>query len=142
MQYAINRIDVPHDRGESAEMILDTQVVALKRLDIYRDGGSVSVSFVGANGFQYCLFFGIGRQATPDLAAGYRSPLLKWFRVFEYRSPITGDVSPGSEPDSHTIEWSEARRILDDLAPFAAGFKSDHHWVFKEMVEAAAQHGR
>jgi hypothetical protein len=126
----------------TTNIVLDTQIVALESLDIYRDGGSVSASFLGADGLEYCLFFGIGRWRTAEVAATYRSPVLKWFRPAEYRSPVTGDVSPVWTEDSHPIEWTEARRILDELSRFFAEFESPYRWVFDEMVEAAAENGR
>lgn len=122
--------------------MLDTKISGLTNLGIYRDGGSISASFAGADGFEYCLFFGIRRPRENDAPAGYRSPLLQWFRSGEYRSPITGDVSPFEEEDSEPIPWSEARRILNELSQFFEDFSSDYRWVFGEMISAAAQDGR
>lgn len=124
------------------QMLLDTEIVALTYLGVYRDGGSVSASFLGRNGLEYSLFFGIRGMRMADVPPGYRSPMLRWFRPAEYRSPVTGDVSPMWTEDFHSIEWAEARRILKDLSPFFESFESEYRWVFEEMVAAAEENGR
>jgi hypothetical protein len=121
---------------------LDTKIVGLQRLDVHRDGGSVSAAFKGADGIEYCLFFGISGPRQPDAVRRYRAPSLEWFRSAEYRSPITGEVSPVCEKDSAPITWNEARRILDELTPLYESFGSKDRSVFPEMVDAAANDGR
>lgn len=123
-------------------MILHTKISSLRRLDIYRDGGSVSVSFTGRDGIEYCLFFGIAGRREHDALPRYRSPMLQWLRAAEYRSPITGDTSPTSIQDEMPITWSEARRILRELSPFYENFVSNYRSVFVEMVDAARNDGR
>jgi hypothetical protein len=108
-------------------------------------GGSVSATFAGADGIEYCLFFRISRSQQEQAESALRSygePLLEWFRTAEYRSPVTGDTSPLSIEDSAPITWAEARRILNELMPFYERFHSDDRRVFAEMVDAAAKDGR
>ena len=129
-------------RSDWSTMILETGVVSLTRLGTYRDGGSISASFRGADGIDYCLFFGIrGRRMEGELAS-YRSPRLEWFGAAEYRSPVTGDISPVGEKDSAPVTWPEARRVLKELVPLYEDFSSEYRWVFGEMVDAAAEDGR
>jgi hypothetical protein len=122
--------------------MLDTKIVSLKQLTRYRDGGSFSASFVGADGIEYCLFFGIRHSWEDNALPRYRSPVLKWSRPAEYRSPITGDISPISEDDSQPITWDEARRILTELTPLYEGFSSGYRPLFTEMIGVAADDGR
>jgi hypothetical protein len=118
------------------------KIVALENLGIYRDGGSVSASFSGDDARTYCLFFGIKRRQTKEQPPGYRSPVLQSFTPSEYRSPVTGDVSPMWIEDSKSVTWQEARAILEEISGYMAAFKSDYLWVYQEMVEAAAMNGR
>ena len=123
-------------------MVLDTKIARLRSLDLYRDGGSVSASFTGCDGIEYCLFFGIAGRRKHDALRRYRSPMLQWSRTAEYRSPVTGDTGPLQSEDSAPITWSEARRILLELSPFYEKFASDGRPVFDEMVDAASHDGR
>lgn len=117
------------------------KIVALESLDIYRDGGSISASFLGDDTKEYCLFFGVKRRRTPE-PPSYASPILKSFTPSEYRSPVTGDVSPMWVEDSRAVTWSDARAILQELLLYMPAFTPDHLWVYEEMVEAAAENGR
>jgi hypothetical protein len=118
------------------------KIAALERLDLYRDGGSVSASFLGDDGTQYCLFFGIGRRRTAERAPGYASPILKSFTPSEYRGPVTGEVSPTWVNDSRPVTWEEARQILTTLSSCTPGLDSAARRIYEEMVEAAAEDGR
>jgi len=126
----------------SRMMSLESQIVVLRRLDVYRDGGSISVAFICADGIEYCLFFRISRPHPPGALRSYREAVLEWFRTAEYRSPITGDTSPVSIKDSAPVTWSEARRILAELTPLYERFASEDRGVFAEMLDAAAKSGR
>lgn len=68
-------------------MALGTKIVALRHLDIVRDGGSVVATFEGADGIEYPLFFGIAQRATERTLRRYRLPLLEWRPTAVYRSP-------------------------------------------------------
>ena len=117
------------------------KIANLKRFDLYRDGGSVSASFLGDDGREYCLFFGIARRQTAR-RAGYAAPVLKSFTPSEYRSPVTGDVSPTWIEDAQSLTWEEARGILAEVSCHLAGLDSRERRIYEEMVEAAAEDGR
>ena len=118
------------------------KIAALKRFNLYRDGGSVSASFLGDDGKEYCLFFGIVRRQTARRAAGYAAPVLKSFTPSEYRSPVTGDVSPTWIKDAQSLTWEEARGILAAVSWHLAGLDSRERRIYEEMVAAAAEDGR
>lgn len=114
-------------------MVLETEIVELKSFDVYRDGGSISASFRGADGIEYCLFFQVRRP--PGKPRRYGAPLLKWFSPYEYRSPVTGDISPMWREEREPIDWREAQKVLNDLARFVEGPEQ----IFDDMVRAAAE---
>lgn len=121
------------------------RVVSLKRLDVHRDGGSISASFEGDEKNTYCLFFPINLNFKTSLeteSLGYKSPILEKYTNIEYKSPITGVSSPDSKKESIPISWNQARSLLEELRPHLDGFASDYIWVFGEMLNAAENHGR
>ncbi len=117
--------------------LLDTPIVAFVRFAVYRDGGSVSATFTGADGIEYSLFFQVGQPEPPGEPRRYAAAVLKWSATFDYRSPVTGDISPGSRADSAPVTWAEARRILHELAPLVPSDPHDQT-LFAEMTRAAA----
>lgn len=122
-------------------MALDTNIVALKHVDVIRDGGSLAASFIGANEIEYCLFFRIRGPLVPDAPRRYGAPALQWFCPYVYRSPVTGDTAPMWREDSEPIDWEEARRIIRELAPFVAQSEPEFVRIFDYMRQAAANDG-
>lgn len=118
-------------------------VVRLTRLGIYRDGGSLTACFESSDNTEYCLLFPINFRLSPSEfeAPRFMQPLLERYIRTEYKSPMTGVVSPEFKKESGSVSWSEARALLDSMEPQLEGFDSDYLWVFESMREAAAEDG-
>lgn len=120
------------------------EVSELLSLDVYRDGGSLSVSFRDAEGTLHELVFSIDNYAS-DQSNGfkvYKSASIESYIKSEYVSPITGISSPKTEKHEASISWQEAISLLSDLKGCMVGFESEYLWVFKSMVEVAGNEQR
>lgn len=120
------------------------RVVRLTRFDTYRDGGSISASFESDDKSEYTLLFKIDlrRSAHGDESKRcYKSAFLEKHSCTEYKSPITGVVSPDWKHESGPVSWNEARTLLEEIKPKVKGFVSDYIHVFEQMLNAAARDG-
>lgn len=119
-------------------------VTQLESLDIYRDGGSLSVSFTGQEtNVQYCLLFPIKSSPADCTSKIYRywQPVLEVYRTVPYVSPKTGFSNPMTQKENNPISWAEAIALLESIKPHMVGFESDYTWVFEAMRSAAATEG-
>jgi hypothetical protein len=64
-------------------------------MDTYRDGGSLSISFMGVVGEQYCLFFEVEKDSN-FMTIGYNLPKLTAYYAHEWKSKFTGAVHSDS----------------------------------------------
>lgn len=120
-------------------------VVQLTSLDTYRDGGSMSVSFLDDEGVNCTLMFPINMVAHGQLEfenLGYREPRLEVFRRTERVSRVTGLSSFDLEKMSEPVSWEIARSILRQVDPFIRGFDTSYARVYPEMVAIARNDGR
>jgi hypothetical protein len=121
---------------------MDFTRIRLEGLDVYRDGGSISASFLNAEGISNTLFFKINIRATePDGPPKYFPPVLKTLKMLKRTSPVTAVTTPYWQEEERASSWLEARRILDALEPQVEGFVSNYRWVFAVMQEVAASEG-
>lgn len=119
-------------------------VASPTRLDIYRDGGSLSASFLDRDGIEHTLFFPVrlvARGAQRFERVGYFPPRLERLTGISRASPVTGLQSIDTRMESEAISWQEARRILSELAPLMPQFDSEYSHVFPMMQEAADGNG-
>ena len=116
-------------------------ITKLTNLDVYRDGGSLGASFESDDENQYNLLFKIDSVLVAKGLHRY-SAFLEKFIPTEYKSPVTGDVSPGCRHESEPVTWEEARSLLEQLKPHLEGFVSEYFWVFERMSEVAARDGK
>jgi hypothetical protein len=120
-------------------------VTRLTSLDIYRDGGSLSTSFIGQEAnIQYCLLFPIMSSPAFDdslKSYSYRQPVLEIYKTVPYVSPKTGFSNPITEKKTIQLSWAEARSLLRSIEPYMPGFESDYVWVFEAMLSAASNRG-
>jgi len=117
------------------------RITKLTSLDIYRDGGSLSVSFEGDDGNGYDLLFKVDCSGEATGHKRYKSAFLERYIPDEYKSPVTGDVSPSHKHESEPISWQEARSLLEQLQPHLQGFVSEYDRVFEMMLAVAARDG-
>lgn len=120
-------------------------VARMTGLDIYRDGGSLSASFQDQDKNEYTLFFPVDHESAmanvPRAKKRFRQPILKKHIRSEYKSPITGVVSPKWEEEQTLSSWNDACILLERMEPKLGELVSDYHYVFKYMQEAAAKNG-
>ena len=120
-------------------------VESLTGFDVYRDGGSLSASFLDSDGMERALFFPIdlvvrsGRQFEWQ---GYKSPVLQHFYRHDDVSRITGEAIEGWDVQEQPVTWEDAVRILDQIRPFVPSLKTDYPEVFAIMVEVARTEGQ
>ena len=119
-------------------------VAQLTSLDVYRDGGSLSASFLDDEGINCTLLFPIhlvaqGQRKFERL--GYLPPILEIYRKVERISPITGLSSFDSNKEVEFLSWEVARKILQQWEPFVDGFITDYASVYPAMLEIAKTEG-
>jgi hypothetical protein len=115
-------------------------VTQLLSLGVYRDGGSISASFLGQDPtIQYCLFFPIARSHPSLDKRKYGRPELKIYRTVPYVSKVTGLSTPSTEQERSAVSWSEAAVLLAAIKPYMSSFKSNYLWVYDAMVSAASE---
>lgn len=113
----------------------------LTSLDIYRDGGSLSASFLGERGNEHTLFLEIKFITRESETKGYATPVLQEHVRISRTSPITGKADHDWKTETRSISWQEARSILLELEPQVQNFVTDYRWVFQAMVQAATNDG-
>jgi hypothetical protein len=120
-------------------------VESLTGFDVYRDGGSLSASFLDSDGLERTLFFPIDLVMRPDRQfewLGYKSPVLQHFYRHDHVSRITGETIKGWDVQEQPVTWEDAVRILDQIRPLAPSLKTDYPEVFAIMVEVARAEGQ
>lgn len=124
---------------------MSPKVRQLTGLDVYRDGGSLSVSFRSiAPEVEYTLLFPIsnGPAFDPTLTnCSFKAPILETYTAGQYVSPVTGVSSPTTTKECTAICWSEARALLEAVRPYLSDFQSEYLWVYEAMRSAAASEG-
>jgi len=112
----------------------------LTSLDVYRDGGSVSASFLSDDKIEYCLLFPV--KMDKDMGnIGYLAPVLELFIPSLHTSKITGEQTSFHSRESRPVSWQDASFILEQLASYLSNFTSEYMWVFPEMVRASKNEG-
>jgi hypothetical protein len=119
-------------------------ITSLVSLDLYRDGGSVSISFRASEpDKEYCLRFPI-KNVSESLRAACRTfhkPILETYTHTVYTSPVTGFSCASHKEEECSASWQQARSLLAEAAHFLPGFVSDYLWVHGYMVAIAENEG-
>jgi hypothetical protein len=118
------------------------QIAKLTRLDVYRDGGSISASFHGTDGDDYTLFFQRDRPATAETTTSFSFPKLHRYTPTEYKSPITGVATPDWKRQESVLSWADARALLDLMALDVESLATDYPEVYPAMRSAAMVDGK
>ncbi|PSB52170.1 hypothetical protein [Chamaesiphon polymorphus] len=88
-------------------------------LDIYRDGGSVGISFLGEGKHWHELFFPIDRQYQLDeqnrivgfIGLGYLAPMLKTYTPIGRRRKHNHEFNT----EEQSLTWEEATKLLETM---------------------------
>ncbi|MFG1488406.1 hypothetical protein ABMA58_04075 [Oceanospirillum sp. HFRX-1_2] len=115
---------------------MNVEILELVSMDVYRDGGSLSISYKDREGTQHELVFlvdNIESDKNSEFTI-YKSAVIESFIKSEYVSPITGVATPKTEIEKQEISWDLAKSILSKTEPLIKGFKSDYVWVYQSMV--------
>jgi len=113
-------------------------------LDVYRDGGSLSVSFRDSNDTEHTLFFPVRLSVGAPRRferVGYFPPKLERFIRTPRISHITGLESVDTTKETDSVSWEEAKQILSQLSPLISQLQTQYAYVFPEMLEVAANNG-
>lgn len=118
-------------------------VKELVSLDVYRDGGSLSVSFTDEDKAEIMLFFKVNRVANEPKNSedvSYNVPVvIKSPKGFI--SEVLG-VGSNKRKIEEVITWVEALNILKMLESQIECFESEYLWVYGKMLEIAHDEGR
>ena len=108
-------------------------------LDVYRDGGSLSVTYSDGSENQFELIFTIDNEASESYRTRrfYKSATVIRYEKSEYVSPVTGIVSKKFERTEAPISWTDAVALLHSVEPLMNSFESDYFWVFGSMLAVA-----
>ncbi len=117
----------------------------ITHLGSYRDGGSMSVSFLDDAGMEFMLMFPVklGAPTFDGIAVlGYELPTLERYQYVDRVSPVTGVTHRDRKKmDSAQLEWEHARTILEKLRPLLIGYTSEYSYLFPLMQEIAGADG-
>jgi hypothetical protein len=95
--------------------------------ELVRDGGSLAAFFVGVDGVEYRLFFGV---VVVDSAPGYRE-------ATGYSVPVIIKRLVGTNT---SVSWDHARVLLAEMLPLLR--ESRHRAVAESMLEVAKNDGK
>ena len=114
----------------------------LKRVDIYRDGGSISVTYECDDHFCRCtLFFQIDSESIDFRDGAYIRQFeyaeLQEYHQFQWTSKKTGVINDDLFMCALRVSWETARQILIGLAPQTFVLSEDDRERFDEMVNIA-----
>lgn len=111
-------------------------IKSLKSLGVYRDGGSLSVTYEDEPGNHHELIFYIDNRAvgSSGYLRRYRGASIVSYIKSQYVSPITGIVLPDVEKQEIPISWPQAAELLSKLEPYLIEFESEYLWVFGDML--------
>ncbi|MFC3151477.1 hypothetical protein ACFOEK_10605 [Litoribrevibacter euphylliae] len=111
----------------------------LKAFDVYRDGGSLSVSYHDSKGVLNVLMFPIRRLPYDEGSTRlYMEPNLTKYIKKTVISPLTGKPRIETDLDESQISWNQAKRLLSKLRPQVRKIDSNYKWVFDEMCIIAS----
>ncbi len=122
---------------------MQIQVASLARLDIYRDGGSISASFFD-EAIEYTLFFPVcwSVEGRRRFKSGYLLPRLKWSTRIAHISHITGLERVEFDRQEKGLSWAEARYLLDLFVPHTAQLPTGYADIFELMQRVASVDGK
>jgi hypothetical protein len=121
------------------------EIDKIKSLDVYRDGGSLSVSFLGKDNNEHTLLFGIDMFVNSKrefIKRGYKVPVLESYIRDDYVSPIIGISNRRYKKEENNVSWTDSCILLKKLSSQVKTFESEYSWVFPKMVAIAGNEGK
>jgi hypothetical protein len=95
-------------------MAVIPEIECVTWMDIYRDGGSLSISFTGIVGEEYCLLFEVAKDRD-FMTIGYNLPKLTAYYAHEWKSKFTGEIHSESTKETIFILWEDSIYMLDRM---------------------------
>ncbi len=112
--------------------------LALEGLDLYRDGGSMSVEFLDRKKVLNVLFFPVYRPHKEGASKRlFLDPIIKKYVSSRIVSPITGISRTEITSIEIPCSWGKAKKIIRKLKPQLATLDSEYKWVFIAMEDIA-----
>lgn len=111
----------------------------------YRDGGSLSASFLSEDGLEHTLLFWLnsGADAQGRIATRfYLAPVLEKYVDVERVSRVSGRITIDVRRETLRLSWDEASEILEKIESLAVGNPAENRDVLEAMRAVAAAEGR
>jgi hypothetical protein len=120
------------------ENSINFQIQEFVSFDVYRDGGSLSASFRDVDGVLHALIFLVDNSISESTSfRTYTSATIESYIATDNLNSVTGGSYQKTEMKKQPVSWSQARCILDMVAPLIAKSDSDYLWVFESMLVIA-----
>lgn len=85
-------------------------VKSLKSIDTYRDGGSMSISFISLTGIEHTLLFPVSHSNSHNSnSRTYAEPILEIYRKVKRVSHVTGLASYDTCIQKKQLKWQKQR---------------------------------
>jgi len=113
------------------------EVENIVSLDMYRDGGSLGVTFLDTKHTKHAMIFRIDSAASErsDGMLIYRSALIESSINADWVNRVTCVPASGTVVRKTPITWERAADLLADLRPLLGKFGSDENQVFQKMEQ-------
>ncbi len=115
----------------------------LIRLDIYRDGGSLSMTFLNQAHQEWTLLFPIhSLNNLRDKYLTFDLPQLIRYITIEQVSPVTGSVYDLADKYTEETDWATAREIIAFATVSDELFTHFPRWIYQDMTIIAKNEGK
>lgn len=117
-------------------------VKSLTSIDFYRDGGSMSISFISFTGVKHTLLFQIIRSLDNERQENkFAEPILEIYRKIKRVSPVTGLSNYDTRCEKKKLNWKDSMRLLNRAQRHVADFKSEDINNLSIMLNIATNQG-
>ncbi len=117
-----------------------TEVKDIVSLGLYRDGRSLSVTYVDPEHTKHVMIFRNDSEATEggDGAGIYTSARVESYITADWLNPITCVSSSNKVVRKTPVTWEKAAEILGKLRPLAVNLTPDNTWILHSMEQVAS----
>lgn len=114
----------------------------LTSLDVYRDGGSLSMTFLNQANQEWTLLFPILDLNSPkDEYLTFDLPQLIRYITLEHVSPVTGSVYDLADKYTEEADWATAGEIIALAIVSDELFTHFPRWIYQDMTIIAKNKG-